>query len=49
MPSAPGGIPTGDTRLPEQSQVMWYAVGAGALVLGAGAVTLTRRKARAGA
>lgn len=48
MHSAPGGVPTGDTRIPEESPVMWYAVGAGALALGLGAVTLTRqRRARA--
>lgn len=47
MHSAPGGVPTGDTQLPADSQAVWYVLGAGVLALGAGAAfMLQRRRAR---
>ena len=47
MHSAPGGVPTGDTQLPADSQGVWYVLGAGVLALGAGAAfMLQRRRAR---
>ena len=47
MHSAPGGVPTGDTQLPADSQGVWYVLGAGVLAQGAGAAfMLQRRRAR---